>query len=396
MCQMFWQMQSKIMLHIRNPFLLDASTYISTAIMALLGISGLENLTLQVAALVLCLLFALLYRFLFRTGKYERNPTLYFGLQALILLMLLLLNSSANDAFNFLFYILTVHATVVLHARAAAVWITIYFVIASSVVLLTRGLDGLYAVFFYLAAFVVCAIFGHTVQQTELTSERNQQLLDELRATQQRLQELAVVEERNRLARDLHDSVKQQVFAISMQLSAARTALSQNDKAYSSVVEAERLAQQAGAELTTLISALRPPALERKSLTDAVKEYVSEWSRQNNVSYETNIDSTISISQPTEQALFRVLQEALANVARHSRASQVLITLKSENGDVSLIIDDNGIGYDAAQVTKGIGLDSMGERLAAVNGTLQVSSLREASPQDQSQGTRVTATVRRS
>jgi NarL family two-component system sensor histidine kinase LiaS len=192
----------------------------------------------------------------------------------MILLMLLLLNSNANNAFNFLFYILTVHATVVLHARTAAVWISIYFVIASSVVLLSRGWDGLYAVFFYLAAFVVCAIFGHTVQETELTSLRNEKLVEELKETQQKLQELAVVEERNRLARDLHDSVKQQVFAISMQLSAARTALSQADRAYSSVVEAERLAQQAGAELTTLINALRPPGLEKKSLADAIRQHV--------------------------------------------------------------------------------------------------------------------------
>ena len=67
-------MQSKIVLHVRNPFLLDASTYISTAVMALLGISGLHNLFLQIIALVLCLIFVLLYRFLFRTGAYERNP----------------------------------------------------------------------------------------------------------------------------------------------------------------------------------------------------------------------------------------------------------------------------------------------------------------------------------
>lgn len=381
-------MRSKIVLHIRNPFLLDASTYISTAVMALLGISGLQNLVLQITALTLCLLFVLLYRFTFRTGYYERSPALYFAAQAVILLMLLLLNSSASDAFNFLFYILTVQATVVLQARAAAIWITIFFVIASSVVLLNRGLDGLYAVFFYLAAFVVCAIFGHTVQQTELAREHNQRLLDELKEAQQKLQELAVVEERNRLARDLHDSVKQQVFAISMQLSAARTALSESDKAYSSVAEAEQLAQHAGTELTTLINALRPPVLESKTLAHAIREHVEEWSRQNKVESATKVED-VPVSANVEQALFRVLQEALANVARHSRASRVMVTLKSKNEKVTLVVEDNGIGFDSKQITKGIGLDSMKERLAAVNGELQVSSL-------QSQGTRVIATVRKS
>ena len=382
-------MQSKVVLHINNPFLLDASTYVSAAVMALLGISGLPNLTLQIAALALCLTFALLYRFLFRTGYYERNPSIYFGAQAIVLVLLMLLQSSSSDAFNFLMYILTVHATVVLSMRAAVFWVSIYFVIAAAASLISRGTEGLYAVFFYLSVFVVCAILGRTVQQTELTSQRNQHLVDELKETQQKLRELAVVDERNRLARDLHDSVKQQVFAISMQLSAARTALSETDKAYSSVTEAERLAQQAGAELSTLISALRPPSLENKTLTIAIKEHVEEWSRQNKIESDMAIDSNISLNVQSEQVLFRVIQEALANVARHSEAGKVKVILKSDGNNVTLVVEDNGIGFDAKRVTKGVGLDSMKERLAAVNGDLEVSSL-------QSQGTRVTAKVRSS
>ena len=381
-------MQSKVVLHIRDPLLLDASTYVSAAVMALLGISGLQSLALQIAALALCLTFALLYRFLFRTGYYERNPAVYFGGQTVVLVLLFLLNSGASDAFNFLFYILTFHTAVVLTIRTAAVWIAFYFLITGSVSLISRGWDGLYAVFFYLAVFIVCAILGNTVQRTELTSERNQRLVDELKETQQKLQELAVLEERNRLARDLHDSVKQQVFAISMQLSAAKMSLSETAKAYSSVAAAERLAQEAGAELTTLIHELRPPGLERKSLTEAIKEHINEWTRQNNIQAEMNI-SDVSVSLDAEQALFRVLQEALANVARHSKAVKVRITLKPENGNVKMIIEDNGIGYTAGPIAKGIGLDSMKERLIAVNGEFEVSRL-------QSQGTRVTATVRRS
>jgi signal transduction histidine kinase len=382
-------MQSKVVLHIRNPFLLDASTYVSTGVMALLGISGLHSLRQQIVALILCLIFVLLYRFLFRTGAYERNPIIYFGLQTVVLTLLLLLRSDASDAFNFLFYILTVHATVVFTTRTATAWVAFYFIIATSAELFRRGADGLYAAFFYLAAFVVCAIFGHTVQQTELTSERNQRLVEELKETQQKLQELAVVEERNRLARDLHDSVKQQVFAISMQLSAARTALSESDKAYQSVVEAERLAQQAGAELTTLIHELRPPGLEKKTLADAVREYVEEWSRQNRIVAQTNIDSTIVVDEKVEQALFRVLQEALANVARHSKADKIIVELKMDEHAMTLVIADNGIGFDSKQTAKGIGLDSMQERLIAVNGKVEVIS-------EKSKGTRVVAKVRRS
>ena len=382
-------MQSKVVLHIRNPFLLDASTYVSTAVMALLGVSGLQNLTLQITALVLCLTFALLYRFMFRTGYYEQNPAMYFGAQTVVLVMLFLLNSGASDAFNFLFYILTVHAAVVLTIRTAAVWIAFYFLITSSVSLITRGWDGLYAVFFYLTVFIVCTILGNTVQQTELTSERNQRLVDELKETQQKLQELAVVEERNRLARDLHDSVKQQVFAISMQLSAARTALSETDKSYQSVVEAERLAQQAGAELTTLINALRPSPLESKTFAVGLHDYVTEWSRRNNIETNINIDDDLSLSVNEEQALFRVIQEALSNIARHSHAAKALVELVQVDSDILLCVADTGQGFDTNLVQMNVGLHSMQERLTQIGATFHVQS-------EKGGGTQITAKLRRS
>jgi signal transduction histidine kinase len=370
---------------IRIPQVLDVATYVSVAAMSLLGISGLPSLRSQLMALALVLVFVLLYRFVFQSGRYEQNPALYFGAQVTTLGLLFLLGSNNSDAFNFLFLMLCIHIALVSPARVAARWIALCFAIVGAITLATRGADGLYAVLFYSVTFIVCGFFGYVLGQAEVSRDRNQKLVDELKETQQKLQDLAVVEERNRLARDLHDSVKQQVFAISMQLSAARTSLTESDKAYSSVMEAERLAQQAGAELTTLIHQLRPPGLERKSLIDAIKEHVNEWTRQNNIEAEMNI-SDVSVSLNAEQALFRVLQEALANVARHSKADKVMVTLKPENGTVKLMIEDNGIGYDAGRITKGIGLDSMKERLIAVNGEFEISSL-------QSKGTRVTATL---
>ena len=380
---------SKENTRIRIPLLLDVATYISIASMSLLGISGLATLNLQLTALGLCLLFGLLYRFYFRSEAYYRNPNLYFGIQAFVLTLTFMLGSSSTDAFNFLFLLLTIHTAVALPGKAATVWSVIYYVIVSSVVLLTRRLDGVYAALFYLIAYVLCGFFGHTLQQAEVARDRNQKLLDELKTAQQKLRELAVIDERNRLARDLHDSVKQQVFAISMQLSAARTSLSVTDKVYQSVTEAERLAQQAGAELTTLIHELRPPGLESKTLTTAIREHVEIWSRQNKIEADMNLQENVSVDWQAEQTLFRVLQEALANVARHSQASWVAVNLESVNGFVKLGIEDNGTGFDSENIARGVGLDSMQERLAAVNGKLEVSSRKP-------KGTRVTATVRSS
>jgi signal transduction histidine kinase len=371
---------------IRTPHFLDIATYVSMAAMSLLGISGLSSLRLQLLALGLILLFGLLYYFAFQSGRYARNPSLYFGTQVLILSLLFLLGSNNSDAFNFLFIILCVQIAVVCTARVAALWIALCFGIESLIILATRGTDGLYAILFYSVAFIVSGFFGYTIQQVERERDRNQHLVEELQATQRKLQELAVVDERNRLARDLHDSVKQQVFAISMQLSAARAFLSEEDRAYASVARAEKLAQQAGAELTTLIHQLRPPVLEHKSLTEAIRLHVNDWMDQTHIETEMKI-SEVSVSPDREQALFRVLQEALSNVARHSRADKVRVTLISENDRVTLTIEDNGTGYHTERITKGIGLDSMNERLIAVNGALDISSRP-------SQGTCVTATLR--
>jgi signal transduction histidine kinase len=382
-------MLSSTIVRVRIPPLLDLVTYISLVVMSLLAARGLPTLQAQLLLLGLCATYGLLYHFIFRAGRYEKNPVLYFGPQFIILVLLLLLQAPFVDGINFIFLMVSIHAALVLTRNAATLWIAAYFLAVSVSMFITRGTDGFYAVLFYLVVYVICGVFGHILQQADLARQHNQQLIEELKSTQRKLQELAVVEERNRLARDLHDSVKQQVFAISMQLSAARTALSESEKSYQSIVEAERLAQQAGAELTTLIQALRPPRLERKTLADAIHEHVKEWTRQNNIDAMTNIDSTITVNPQTEQALFRVFQEALANAARHSQADTVTVTLKSENDEVILVVQDNGIGYDADRITRGIGLESMRERLAAVTGDLEIFSL-------QSQGTRVVATVRRS
>jgi NarL family two-component system sensor histidine kinase LiaS len=214
-------------------------------------------------------------------------------------------------------------------------------------------------------------------------------LIEELQSTQPKLQELAVLEERNRLARELHDSVKQQVFAISMQLGAARNSLSESDKAFASVMEAERLAQQAGAELTTLIHELRPPTLERQTLSAALQGYLEEWSRQNEIEVESSIEDNLTVPLPVEQVLFRVAQETLANVGRHSKATKVVVRLANENDEVTLTVEDNGTGFDIERVAKGVGLDSMRERLESVGGRFEVFS-------QLTRGTRVSATVRRS
>ena len=382
-------MQNKNVVSVRIPALLDATTYLSLVVMSLLAVAELQTLQLQLMFLGLSVACGLLYRFAFRAGLYKSNPVIYFGSQLGVLALMLLLVARSIDAINFIFIMVSIHAALVLTRKAAGLWIVVYYLTVSIAQVIRSGSFGYYAIAFYFVAYVASGFIGYILQKADLADQQNQELIEELQSTQQKLRELAVVEERNRLARELHDSVKQQVFAISMQLSAARNSLSESDMAFSSVTEAERLAQQAGAELTTLIHELRPPTLERKTLSAALGELLLEWSRQNGIEVDSNLEEDLTLTLPAEQALFRVAQESLANVARHSKASKVAVTLANENDEVKLTIEDNGKGFDLERVARGVGLDSMRERMESVGGRLEVSSQK-------TKGARMTAAVRRS
>lgn len=205
-------------------------------------------------------------------------------------------------------------------------------------------------------------------------ARRLDRMAEQLQGTLQTREALAAADERNRLARELHDNVKQAVFATAMQLGAARELIERDPQtAKTHLAEAEHLAQQARDELTGLIRQLRPAALEDRGLAEALRAYVAEWSQRFQISAEIRVQGERAAPLEIEQALFRVAQEALTNVARHSGAGRATLELIYNNDGVALGIGDNGKGFalEAGQ-RRGIGLDSMRERMEAIGGYLQV------------------------
>lgn len=187
--------------------------------------------------------------------------------------------------------------------------------------------------------------------------------------------ELAIVEERNRLARELHDSTKQQAFAAAAQLDAARTLIKKDPAAADTrIAEAERLVFNLRQELTNLIQELRPVGLEDKGLAGAVREYAEDWSRQTGIAFGIRIRAEHRLSLKSERSIFRILQEALANVARHSQASRVEIELLTSKNEVICSISDNGTGFEPSEVPSGVGLNSMQERANLLNASLKIDS----------------------
>ena len=205
---------------------------------------------------------------------------------------------------------------------------------------------------------------------------RLRRMAERIQGLLQTQQELAMLEERNRLARELHDTVKQQTFATLMQIRAARNSLESDPQAaLGSLEAAEGLVKTSQQELGRMIAELRPAALDGQGLAAALQAYLETWTQHTRIPADFQVSGERGLPLETEQALYRVAQEALANVARHSRASAASVRLEIQPGLARLWVADNGAGFDAqAQATRGIGLRSMAERMAAVGGRVTIES----------------------
>lgn len=210
---------------------------------------------------------------------------------------------------------------------------------------------------------------GKLTNDLNIMAEQLENLMD-------RRQELSVLEERNRLARDLHDSVKQQAFAASAQLGAAKAHMPQDpEKAYSNLIEAELLVGKIRQELTELIHELRPVEIKGKGLISAVEDYVSDWRRRNDIEINLQVWGERSLPFDVEKCIFRVIQEALANVLWHSKADKVNLSLNYQFDRLLLTINDNGSGFDKNQIQgEGMGLKFMCERASLIGSTLEIET----------------------
>ncbi|GIN73334.1 hypothetical protein J14TS2_38090 [Bacillus sp. J14TS2] len=206
-------------------------------------------------------------------------------------------------------------------------------------------------------------------------SQRLNEMARQLHHLLQVQQELAALEERNRLARELHDSVKQELFTLSIWLNTSKSFLEKDEQSSREyLMKAEQLLHHIQAELSALIHKLRPVELEGKNLSHALANYITLWQEQSGISVKLEISGYHPVSPIIEAAYFRITQEALSNVARHSKASLVTIHLVCEEV-VILSIQDNGTGFDIPdRAYSGIGLSSMYERVHKLNGQINIQS----------------------
>jgi signal transduction histidine kinase len=193
----------------------------------------------------------------------------------------------------------------------------------------------------------------------------------------ERSRELSILEERNRLARELHDSVAQTRLGAAVTAEAALRSLDREDAgARGQVAQVAELVRSAVAELRALVFELRPADLEEEGLAPAIRKHADVLARVHGVRIEVDADCDRRLEPRTEQGLFRIAQEALGNAVKHANAQTVRVRLALANGTLALRVTDDGRGFepDAAARRGRLGLVSMRERADRLGGELVIES----------------------
>jgi signal transduction histidine kinase len=256
---------------------------------------------------------------------------------------------------------------------------------------------GLPLILIYTVIYFLLASFIALIQEAEAASEESQKQQAELQNAHRQLQsyttqagELAVLDERNRMARNLHDSVTQTIFSMRLTAEAANMLLDQNPaKARAELDKLQLLAKSALAEIRSLVFELRPTAVTELGLVPALRHHLMTLEREHGLIVDLQVSGELHLRDVEARQLFRISQEALNNVVKYAQTDTACLILSFEGNRVFLQVEDQGIGFEPAKLTTArdhIGLTSMKERVEAMGGVLTIDS-------HPGQGTRVTVEV---
>jgi len=229
----------------------------------------------------------------------------------------------------------------------------------------------------------LCVFMATAVMTSQLASalrqraERARGRERELRLLYEQAQELAALQERQHLARELHDSVSQALYGIGLGAHTAREALESSDpeQAAASIEYVIALAEAGLAEMRALIFELRPESLETEGLVAAFTKQVAVLQTRYKLVVDAVLDDEPDLPIEMKHALYRIAQEALHNIVKHARASAVTLRLARQEKEIFLQVRDNGRGFDPTGPFPGhFGVRSIQERVTKLGGTFTIES----------------------
>jgi signal transduction histidine kinase len=327
-------------------------------------------------------------------SKIRPYPDIYLGLQSLCIVVLLLLPPS-EDYFSILYVCLTIQAVSYFSIRKGFVWIAIFSILLFAALIYAQGPKA-GALFFPvpLAGCILTGLYVMTARKALDEKNKSQELLVELQKAYRKLElytrhaeTFAATEERNRLARELHDSVTQKLFSMTLSAEAARMIYDKDPAGVVTLLQRlQELSHDSLDEMRVLLKKLRPKTISHEGLIPALEQHIRERKDTDGLAVDLVVEGgSRSTSPHIEEPLFRVVQEALNNVVKHSGANSARIVLRLEKELLSLRIEDMGRGFNQAETEHGaahLGLSSMRERVSIMGGKFNIES-------EPGQGTRI-------
>jgi signal transduction histidine kinase len=361
-------------------YLTTAAIYIAFLVSA----SDLQNPTAWLPITILFALFALsIYLFSASFERFWKRLTI--SLLQIALVFVIVVVGEGADFLPILYFIVVPMA-----------YLSFSFVQASGLTLLCLSAlflsylvvadlgEALAMLLPYGGGFAFFAAISTALIQQQKDRQRAEQLLAELEDAHRQLRSyaaqvetLAVAEERNRLAREIHDSLGHYLTAITMQLEAAGELIAeQPERAAESIAKAEEMARESLTEVRRSVAALRASPVDTMALGDAIGELVQNLHDGGIATTFTIKGKSRSLPIQTKTALYRAAQEGLTNVRKHANASAVEIKLTYEPEWVTLTIADNGTGQRGEE-SEGFGLLGLRERVTLLGGSLEAGNRPE-------------------
>jgi signal transduction histidine kinase len=298
------------------------------------------------------------------------------------LVFVLLATPGYPDFFTSLLSILGMQIMLRLDMKIWVAWIGLC-ALATGVLLADTYENEIYAlVLLYTAGHILYGFYARATRQAEAANAQNMSLAGELQAANQQLQayaaqveQLVVARERNRLARDLHDSVTQTVFSMTLTIQAAALLLKRDPgKVEAQLERLNQLAHNALSEMQLLIAELKPEAAPA-GLVAALKSYLAGGHLPENLSVALEVEGDQRLEAAEEQALFHIIQEALNNIAKHAQAATAQVRLHLVE-PLWIEVEDQGRGFDLQKGRNSgqVGLASMRERAAEIGWELHIKT----------------------